>query len=366
MRPVAPSPCGQPLRRPLRGLELGREDSPETVAALPIWCCAAWLPRDDDSLRAPARRLRFPHVVAPTHDDAALGAALAARGVVITLPGEGIDAARGGSQGAVAAPGVAESEAGRAAAPSPAGSTGLLAGGWFLSASRQEKSMSDAPPDRWQLIRDVIVFQPAWPRCCATVLSPISFLAASPDLLLEHASTPCCSRPPHGDVDPPFRELDRVTPAEQAMETRVHPSMRCRAVERLIVEQYERGGVTASARGAIDAASTRRAAQRLTLVRSFMPTSIDCFSSSPPRIADYVASLRDWGGDSPPRRRRRTRDARGGDRLRRQTPHALHAEAFATAAVTVPVRFRVEALPMGDGSRVAACGSNATSSCSAT
>jgi predicted N-acetyltransferase YhbS len=67
-------------------LELGRAESPEAVAALADLVLRAMAPRDGDAFAARARKPSADFrrtLLAPTHDDEALDAALAARGVLI-------------------------------------------------------------------------------------------------------------------------------------------------------------------------------------------------------------------------------------------------------------------------------------------
>lgn len=67
-------------------LELGRAESPEAVAALADLVLRELAPREDDAFAARAGKSSAEFrrtLLAPTHDDAALDAALAARGVLI-------------------------------------------------------------------------------------------------------------------------------------------------------------------------------------------------------------------------------------------------------------------------------------------
>ena len=118
--------------------------------------------------------------------------------------------------------------------------------------------MDAAPPDRWRLIRDVLVFQIrlGLDALRDLLLSPISIVAGLADLLLggtRFYSVLAAGRQTETWIHL-FGELDRVAPREAATDAAQSASVDAivERMERLIVEQYERGGVTASAKSAID------------------------------------------------------------------------------------------------------------------
>lgn len=114
--------------------------------------------------------------------------------------------------------------------------------------------------DRWELIRDVIVFQVKlmFDAVRDVVLSPISIVAGLIDLV---AGGNPAGRNFHrvlaagGRAEAWINLFDRVG-REAKQESVAHGAPTVDVfvthVERLIVEQYERGGVTASAKDAID------------------------------------------------------------------------------------------------------------------
>lgn len=111
--------------------------------------------------------------------------------------------------------------------------------------------MDAAPPDRWRLIRDVFVFQLrlGLDALRDLVLSPISLGAGLLDLLFggtRFYSVLVAGRKTEAWIHL-FGELDRDEPSDTASVDALVERM-----ERLLVEQYERGGVTASAKSAID------------------------------------------------------------------------------------------------------------------
>ena len=116
------------------------------------------------------------------------------------------------------------------------------------------------PPTRWALIRDIAVFQLRLVIDAArdVVMSPISLGAGLFDLVTGG------DRP--GDLFYRvlragrqterfinlFGEAERVGPHADEPEDAASIDQIVERVERMIVEQYERGGVTASAKSAID------------------------------------------------------------------------------------------------------------------
>lgn len=117
--------------------------------------------------------------------------------------------------------------------------------------------MDAAPPDRWRLIRDVLVFQLrlGLDALRDLLLSPISIVAGLADLIFggtRFYAVLAAGRRTETWIHL-FGELDR---AEMRDATDAAPPAAVDAIvermERLIVEQYERGGVTASAKSAID------------------------------------------------------------------------------------------------------------------
>jgi hypothetical protein len=119
-----------------------------------------------------------------------------------------------------------------------------------------------ASSNRWQLIRDIAVFQLklGLDALRDLVLSPISLIAGIVDLFLsgEQAgkrfySVLVAGRRTEAWINL-FGELDRVEPRGEAADGAERASVDAivERMERLLVEQYERGGVTASAKTAID------------------------------------------------------------------------------------------------------------------
>ena len=126
----------------------------------------------------------------------------------------------------------------------------------------KQRSSSETPapevPDRWEFLRDVLVFQLKLLLDAVRdlVLSPVSIVAGVIDLI-------------SGD-EPPGRYFYRLLafggrtdtwinlfgmpgrPDEPGGDEGVTIDSLVAQVERLIVDQYERGGVTASAKQAID------------------------------------------------------------------------------------------------------------------
>jgi hypothetical protein len=119
-----------------------------------------------------------------------------------------------------------------------------------------------ASSSRWQLIRDLAVFQLklGLDALRDLVLSPISLIAGIVDLFAsgEQAgkhfySVLVAGRRTEAWINL-FGELDRVAPRGEAADGAERASVDAivERMERLLVEQYERGGVTASAKIAID------------------------------------------------------------------------------------------------------------------
>ena len=126
----------------------------------------------------------------------------------------------------------------------------------------KQSSSSETPlpetPDRWEFLRDVLVFQLKLLLDAVRdlVLSPVSIVAGVMDLI-------------SGD-EPPGRYFYRVLsfggrtdtwinlfgmpgrPEEPGGDESITIDSLVAQVERLMVDQYERGGVTASAKQAID------------------------------------------------------------------------------------------------------------------
>ena len=114
--------------------------------------------------------------------------------------------------------------------------------------------------DRWQLLRDVLVFQVKLgvDALRDVVLSPVSLVAAAVDLLGRDRARPLFyrvlaeGRRSEGWINL-FGEADRIAPREPAPHGEGPGIDRMvRRVEALVVEQYERGGITAQAKTAID------------------------------------------------------------------------------------------------------------------
>jgi hypothetical protein len=118
--------------------------------------------------------------------------------------------------------------------------------------------MDIAPPDRWRLIRDVLVFQLrlGLDALRDLLLSPISLVAGLVDLVFggtRFYAVLAAGRRTEAWIHL-FGELDRSAP-DDAVTNAAQPvsiDALVERMERLIVEQYERGGVTASAKSAID------------------------------------------------------------------------------------------------------------------
>jgi hypothetical protein len=119
-----------------------------------------------------------------------------------------------------------------------------------------------ASSNRWQLIRDIAVFQLklGLDALRDLVLSPISLIAGIIDLFAggERAgrhfySVLVAGRRTEAWINL-FGELDRAAPSGEAADGAERASVDAivERMERLLVEQYERGGVTASAKTAID------------------------------------------------------------------------------------------------------------------
>jgi len=123
-----------------------------------------------------------------------------------------------------------------------------------------ERMLEPDPPSRWELIRDVLAFQVklAVDALRDVLLSPISLVAALLDLLSGERPRPyfyrvlVTGRRSEGWIDL-FAGAERLEPGGGA-----HPSedrnldALVGRLERLLVEQVERGGVTAQAKRAID------------------------------------------------------------------------------------------------------------------
>jgi hypothetical protein len=112
-------------------------------------------------------------------------------------------------------------------------------------------------PERWELLRDVVVFQLKLllDALRDVVLSPVSLLAGAIDLFGRNS----------GDVSNFHRVLDFGRATDQWIDlfgsSRSEPlpvadeptfDRLVAQVESLIVDEYERGGITASAKDAID------------------------------------------------------------------------------------------------------------------
>ncbi len=119
-----------------------------------------------------------------------------------------------------------------------------------------------ASSSRWQLIRDIAVFQLklGLDALRDLVLSPISLIAGIVDLFLSGErvggrfySVLVAGRRTEAWINL-FGELDRVEPGTETAAGAETASVDAivERIERLLVEQYERGGVTASAKTAID------------------------------------------------------------------------------------------------------------------
>jgi hypothetical protein len=114
--------------------------------------------------------------------------------------------------------------------------------------------MDAAPTDRWRLIRDMLVFQLrlGLDALRDLLLSPISLVAGIADLIFggtRFYSVLGAGRRTEAWIHL-FGELDRAETRDAAPPAAVDAIVE--RMERLIVEQYERGGVTASAKSAID------------------------------------------------------------------------------------------------------------------
>ena len=118
--------------------------------------------------------------------------------------------------------------------------------------------MQEGSIDRWQLIRDVAVFQLrlGLDGLRDFALIPISLIAGIVDLVLggtRFYSVLTAGRRTEEWIHL-FAELDRVAPSDASSDGAERGSVDAmiERVERVLVEQYERGGVTASAKSAID------------------------------------------------------------------------------------------------------------------
>lgn len=118
---------------------------------------------------------------------------------------------------------------------------------------------SPAAESRWQLIRDLLVFQVKLgvDALRDLALSPISLVAALLDLVADTGrerhyfyQVLLAGRRSERWINL-FGEGDRIEPAARGGE-RPGLDQLVRQVEALVVEQYERGGVTAQAKAAID------------------------------------------------------------------------------------------------------------------
>jgi hypothetical protein len=120
---------------------------------------------------------------------------------------------------------------------------------------------SPASESRWQLIRDLLVFQVklGLDALRDLALSPISLVAAILDLVASADRERSffyqvlrAGRRSERWIDL-FGEADRIEPRDAAEAgERASLDRVVRRVEALVVEQYERGGVTAQAKAAID------------------------------------------------------------------------------------------------------------------
>jgi hypothetical protein len=115
---------------------------------------------------------------------------------------------------------------------------------------------------RWTLIRDLAVFQLklGLDALRDLLLSPVSLIAGLVDLVFgggqparHFYSVLAAGRRTEAWINL-FGELDRAAPRGEAAEGAERTSIDAivERMERLLVEQYERGGVTASAKTAID------------------------------------------------------------------------------------------------------------------
>jgi hypothetical protein len=116
--------------------------------------------------------------------------------------------------------------------------------------------MEERSIGRWTLIRDVTVFQLrlTLDGLRDFALIPVSLIAGVADLVL--GGTRFYSVLEAGRRSEEwirlFAELERVEPADAEGADRNAVDAMIERVERVLVEQYERGGVTASAKSAID------------------------------------------------------------------------------------------------------------------
>lgn len=126
----------------------------------------------------------------------------------------------------------------------------------------QSVEASSIAPSRWHLIRDLAVFQLklGLDALRDLVLSPISLIAGIVDLVFgggqggkHFYSVLVAGRRTEAWINL-FGELDRTAPRGEAPGgvERASVDSIVERMERLLVEQYERGGVTASAKTAID------------------------------------------------------------------------------------------------------------------
>ena len=131
-----------------------------------------------------------------------------------------------------------------------------------MSDPTADSPVETAPPpgDRWQLLRDVLVFQAklAVDALRDVILSPVSLLAALLDVLGKERAKPLFyrvlveGRRSEAWINL-FGEADRIAPREATREGEGPGIDRAvRRVETLLREQYECGGITAQAKTAID------------------------------------------------------------------------------------------------------------------
>ena len=129
-------------------------------------------------------------------------------------------------------------------------------------ATDSDPTDSDVTDDasRWELIRDLATFQLKLVLDGArdVLLSPISLIAALIDLVLDgdgqgrrFYQVLLFGRRSERWIDL-FRAADRIEPRAESTEGPVSVDALVGQVEKLLVEQVERGGVTAQAKSAID------------------------------------------------------------------------------------------------------------------
>lgn len=129
---------------------------------------------------------------------------------------------------------------------------------------------SSAPPTRWEILRDVLSFQVklAVDALRDVFLSPVSLVAALLDVVSGDRERPyfyevlVAGRKTEAFINL-FGDAERIEPRHEATgEERRSIDRVVRRVEALVVEQYERGGVTAQAKDAIDRSLDSLASRR--------------------------------------------------------------------------------------------------------